>query len=1205
MQKCSDQPVDSDDNLSSSDCWPIFDSCFGLSAFVHHHIASCNTFFAHRAQKVISELPNVEITLEPPENGQSDAAEDFVPTTYAVQYNQIHFRKPFVKEVDGTETILLPKEARLRSLTYAAACYVDMTLYKITNRGTDYERCERRDASRVFFGHIPVMVRSDLCHLSDMSEKERRVAGECSYDSGGYYIINGLEKIFVAQEKLPDNEVYVYRKKKPPYSYTAQVRSIGEHTGRCSASALLVGLVKSSKKLQIEMPQIRQPISLYVVFCALGITEKDDIEQLLICGSSDDDQQMLSALKPTLHEAHLVRRQDIALDYIGKRAAIVSLTKEKRIESARQILSRELLPHIGGSEMSLHKACFLGRMVRKLLLCSLGRVPTDDRDNYGSKRVELAGPLLESLFKQIVRQIAEEVRKNVYSSVAKRKPVLFALAVKHTILTNKMRTAFATGNWGMQRPGSAGIKTGVTQSLSRQSLASTLSHSRRIDQQIARDGKVAAPRMLHCTQWGNCCVAETPEGGPCGLVKNFSIVSSVTTLSNNAPAIEELLKEFGITPLLREKRDWRGRLQENIISLANSKVLLDCRWVGTTSEPERLVNYLRACRRSGHVLSQSTSVAYVPIENEVRISVDAGRVVRPLYVVDENTRRLRLRKSIMRRMMQSDPQNLWQNLLRGGFIEYVDVQEQRNAQIAIFAEDVVKLGNQIAYTHSELHPATILGVSASLIPFPDHNQSPRNTYEAAQLKQSMSVPMTNYLERLDTASYVLNYPQQPIVQTDFARLLKTHELPSGINCVVAIMCEPGRNEEDAIVFNQQSIERGLFRSTSYRTYQDREKPDTKPESRKRSRAQTGDDNDDSADNETPKLRKRETFERPSMVDCLGVHNKNYQHIDSDGLVVPGSLVQARDVIVGKTAPMPKQAAAGTSTVEYSKRDCSLLLRASEKESRVDRVMLTNASDGTRLTKVRTRIQRVPQVGDKFSSMHGQKGTIGAVRRQVDMPFCPRTGMTPDIIINPHCIPSRMTVGQLIEMLMGKAMSIKGAIGNGTPFGQFDIDSLYDLVHRCGMQRQGNEQMLSGETGEPFQAEIFMGVTFYQRLNHLSAVKVHGRAYGPKTALTRQPVEGRGRDGGLRFGEMERDCAVAYGAAEMTQDRLQRCSDQFEAPVCRRCGLFAIDDKQTGNLFCKRCDDSESVELVNMPYAHKLLSQQLMSMLIAPRAVLPK
>ena len=839
--------------IDSTDCWPIFDSYFESVGFVSHHIDSFDSFFQYRAQRVVSEQPEVEITLEPPAAGE-ETATPFIPTTYVMKYGQIHVKPPSIKEADGSETELTPAEARLRSLTYASPIYIDLTLLKISNRGTPQEQTERHDSSQVFFGSIPIMVRSSFCNLtSSRYNKEQRVkAGECEFDEGGYFIIGGLEKIFVSQEKLPDNEVYVYEKNKiSPFSHIAQVRSIGEHSGRSSASACVIGYQKSDGKMQLQMPQIRQAVPLYVVFCALGVTERDDIEQLLLCGTSGDDVEMKRALAPTLRDSHMFRQRNIALDYIGKRATIVGPTAEKRIEAAKQILARELLPHLNNDDSALlEKACFLGRMALNLMLVILKRRSIDDRDSFGSKCVELAGPLMESLFKQIMRQMTEEIRKGVVSSVAKGKPIHFAVAVKPNIMTNKMRYSFATGNWGMQRAGAVGARTGVTQPLSRQSHSAALSHSRRVDQQLAREGKVAKPRQLHNTQWGMMCAAETPEGQACGLVKNMTINSSVSTQGNNAAGILDLLYEFGVRPLIERQwlTDQTGQETcKTVVSLSNTKVMLNCKWIGTTSEPDRLIQYLKSCRRRGYIIKQDSSIVHIREENEIRICIEAGRVIRPLFIVDEATKQLVLTKEKLYRMMEKSPKTLWKDLLDQGCIEYLDVQESRNANIALYPQDL-QLYPSERFTHCELHPATMLGVSASMIPFPNHNQSPRNMYQSAMGKQAMSIASTNFLDRLDTSAHTLYYPQQPLVQTRFSRNVHFKDLPSGEVAIVAILCCPARNEEDSVVMNQASIDRGLFRSTCYRTYQDREKIDTKP-------VKTRDDERDTS-NDTPDSTKQ-------------------------------------------------------------------------------------------------------------------------------------------------------------------------------------------------------------------------------------------------------------------------------------------------------------------------------------------------------------
>lgn len=1216
-KKRDQKPEPSETPLISSDCWPILDSYFETVGFAKHHIESFDSFLQYRAQRVVSEQPEIEITLDDPTEiekkstaaGVAAAAAAFVPTTYVIKYGQLHFRTPSIKEADGSETELTPAVARLRSLTYASSIYIDLSLFKISNRKTPQESIERHDSPQVYFGNVPIMVRSSFCALtSSRNNKADRIkAGECEFDDGGYFIIGGLEKVFVSQEKLPDNEVYVYEKNKvSPYSFIAQVRSISEHSGRSSASACVIGYQKSDGKMLVQIPQIRQAVPLYVVFCALGVTERYDIEQYLLCGASDDDQEIKRALAPTLRDSFMFRQRDIALDYIGKRATIVGATPEKRIDTAKQIILRELLPHLGKDDTTLlEKACFLGRMARNLILVALKRRKVDDRDSLGSKSVELAGPLMESLFKQIMRQMTEEIRKNVVSSVAKGKPIHLAVSVKPNIMTNKMRYSFATGNWGMQRAGAAGARTGVTQPLSRQSQSATQSHLGRVNHQLSRDGKDAKPRQLHPTSWGELCAAETPEGQACGLVTNLAILATVSTQSSNANGILDILHDFGVRPLIQQQfiaADDDRQVLKTVVSLSNTKVMLDCKWVGTTSEPERLVKHLKSCRRRGQVLKQGSSIVFIEEENEIRIAIDAGRIIRPLFIVDQASHNLILSREKLYDMMQKRPKTLWQDLIAQGFIEYLDVQESRNANIAMYPQDLQTHPDE-PFTHCELHPSTMLGVSASMIPFPNHNQSPRNMYQAAMGKQAMSIASTNFLQRLDTSAHTLYYPQQPLVQTHLSRNAHFHELPTGEVAIVAIICSPQRNEEDAIVMSQASIDRGLFRSTCYRTYQDREKIEGKPSKTTTSKQQTmqkkqsndtDDDDDDGICYELPPLNKYEQFGKPPESETG--YNHRYDHLDVDGLSVPGEKVGGRDVLIGKTAPMP-----GKSGDANARRDCSTQSRPNEN-ARVDCVMLSDGQDGARLAKVRTRSIRIPQVGDKFSSRHGQKGTMGAAMRQEDMPWT-ADGMSPDIIINPHAFPSRMTIGQLVETLMGKAAALTGKIGDGTPFNDISVDDIGDLLASLGMQRHGGEVMYSGTTGEALDSLVFIGPTFYQRLKHLSADKVHGRAQGPKTGLTRQPVEGRGRDGGLRFGEMERDCAVAYGAAEFTKDRLQYCSDNYRVPICRQCGLIAIDDALSGKKICKRCDSHETVQIVDMPYANKLLSQELLSLGIATRVVL--
>jgi len=479
--------------------------------------------------------------------------------------------------------------------------------------------------------------------------------------------------------------------------------------------------------------------------------------------------------------------------------------------------------------------------------------------------------------------------------------------------------------------------------------------------------------------------------------------------------------------------------------------------------------------------------------------------------------------------------------------------------------------NTTIYTHAEIHPSMLLGVACSIIPFPDHNQSPRNTYQSAMGKQAMGIYATNYQLRMDTLAHVLCYPQKPLVTTRTMQYLHFRELPAGQNAIVAIACYSGYNQEDSVIMNHSSVDRGLFRSIFYRSYRDEEKG----------------------------TLSREVFEKPNRQTTMHMRAGSYDKLDDDGLITPGSRASGSDVIIGKTIPLPQPD--DGEVVKHTKSDASTSMRANE-DGIIDQVMVTTNSDGYRFVKIRVRIVRIPQVGDKFSSRHGQKGTCGMLYRQEDMPFT-QEGITPDIIINPHAIPSRMTIGQLIECLLGKVSAIEGSEGDATPFTDATVKNFSSRLHECGYQMRANEVMYNGMTGKKLEAHLFIGPTYYQRLKHMVEDKIHSRSRGPVQILTRQPVEGRARDGGLRFGEMERDCMIAHGSANWLKERLFLVSDEYRVHVCDMCGLMAIANLKKSVFECKACSNMTQISQVMIPYAFKLMLQELMAMCIAPRMML--
>lgn len=1155
-----------EDEINQEDAWAVISAYFEEKGLVRQQLDSFNEFIQDTMQDIVDECAEMEIRAE--RQHVPGQASDPNETVLKVKFEQIYLSKPTMTESDGETATLFPKAARLRNLTYSAPLYVDITK-TIVRKGDDgEEEVETENVEKVFVGKIPIMLRSKYCTLYDNSERDLMELGECPYDQGGYFIINGSEKVLIAQERMASNHVYVFKKKQPhKYAYVAEVRSMAERQNRPPSSMFVRMLSRAGAKgssgqfIRATLPYIRQEIPIIVVFRALGfVADKDILEH--ICYDFNDTA-MMELLRPSLEEAFVIQSQQVALDYIGKRGATLGVSREKRIKYAREILQKEMLPHIGVGEFcETQKAYFFGYIVHRLLLCALGRREEDDRDHYGNKRLDLAGPLLAGLFRFLFRKLIKDVRMYLQKCMDSNKEVNLTYAVKAKTITAGLKYSLATGNWGQAN--AAGTRAGVSQVLNRLTYASTLSHLRRLNSPIGREGKLAKPRQLHNSLWGMMCPAETPEGQAVGLVKNLALMTYITVGSNAQPILEFL--EEWTTEGLEE-------ISASVIPHA-TKIFVNGKWVGIHRDPDMLVRTLRQLRRQLDVNSEVSVVRDIRLK-ELRLYTDFGRCSRPLFIVDKQ--RLLVKKKDIDELQRKEVTGVgWNQMVERGYIEYVDTMEEETTMISMTIADVTSARNNPetaysdTYTHCEIHPSLILGVCASIIPFPDHNQSPRNTYQSAMGKQAMGIYVTNYQLRMDTLAYVLYYPQKPLVTTRAMEHLHFRELPAGINAIVGIISF-SYNQEDSVIMNQSSIDRGFHRSIFYRSYRDEEKRQG--------------------------TLVKEEFERPNRETTTGMRHGSYDKLDDDGIAPPGTRVAGEDVIIGKTTPLP-QDESGAQAQRFTKRDQSTTLRHSES-GMIDQVVLTTNADGLRFVKIRVRSIRVPQIGDKFASRHGQKGTVGMTYTQEDMPFS-QEGICPDIIVNPHAIPSRMTIGHLIECLMGKVAAHMGKEGDATPFTDVTVDSISKALHKCGYQMRGFEVMYNGHTGRRLQAQVFLGPTYYQRLKHMVDDKIHSRGRGPVQILTRQPAEGRSRDGGLRFGEMERDCMIAHGAAHFLKERLFDQSDAYRVHVCEVCGLIAIANLKKGVFECRGCKNKTDIVQVHIPYACKLLFQELMSMAIAPR-----
>jgi DNA-directed RNA polymerase II subunit RPB2 len=1102
-----------------------------------------------------------------------------------LEFNNPQFKKPTIFENNGAVLPMMPNDARLRNLTYAAPLFVDIsvTYVEIDNTNGGKQAVRKRLFPNVHLGKIPVMVGSEYCLLKNQAHMNPARVGECAEDMGGYFIIQGGERVCISQERMSENRPFVFRNNRNATKEleVIEVKSIGPDNDQVpkSNSVRIMYHPKNSQILLLRctLPRMKAPIPLFMVFKALGIASDREVVKLIV--GPQGDNAFDSIIDESIMESSHVQTQEQAIEVMSTYVKTWSTRGARPQMVVRDILSEELFPHIGSEDKAYEKACFLAHMTRKVLWVSTGRIPNDDRDAYPNKRVDLPGFLLANLFrthfatmlvKDIKTYLAKEIHGGSWKATGNFEEILnisnIHKVIKSTNLEVGMKTCLATGNFGSAKAGGPS-KNGVSQVLNRLNYISGLSHLRRVSTPIEKTGKLIAPRKLHNTQFGYICPCETPEGHSVGVVKNMSTTAIVSIFSNPRSIYDFIAALKTLDPLKKETI---------MAKHSDARVFLNGAWIGTmgVEATEKTIKALRDAKRSCQLHPQTGIIWKVGLK-ELWITTEAGRMLRPLLyapALREVLRSPELEGQIQA-MTTWEEFMLWKTPEGQHLVEYIDPGETEGCVIAMSQKDV--LGDE-SKTHSEIHASTILGSLASNIPFPDHNQSPRNAYQSAMGKQAMGMYALNYRERFDAMSHLLCYPQIPLVSPFVSKFYGSEKMPSGQNIVVAIMTYTGYNQEDSIMINRSFLQRGGFRSIFYRTYKDEEK-------------------------KNQSSGEEERFFKPDSQATRQMKNANYEKLGEDGFVPENHYVDNEDILIGKVVPLriPTGMVVPAGTKKY--RDVSRTMRNNEI-GWVDRIFRNRNGEGYSFAKVRVRQDRVPEIGDKFSSRHGQKGTCGMILNAEDMPQT-ASGVVPDIIINPHCIPSRMTIAQLMETLLGKVGCEVGALGDGTPFGNCTVDGLASLLRDdLGMEPHSNEILYNGFTGRQMETNIFVGPVFYQRLRHCSADKMHSRASGPLVMLTRQPAEGRAREGGLRFGEMERDCVIAHGMTEFTKERLMECSDAFRCFSCKDCGLLCVANPVEGIWNCRGCGNTTNFSAIEIPYAYKLLLQELESMCISSRVI---
>ena len=1113
----------------------------------------------------------------------------------------------------------------------------------------------------VYLGKFPIMVQSDFCILQGVPREVRHTMGECKNDVGGYFIIDGKEKTVVAQEKFADNMIYIRKYGKEDeeeesatdkYLYSAEIRSVSENVSKpirtMSVKMVAPSPSYTNRNIVVNLPNVRKPVPLFILFRALGIlSDKEIISYCLL--DLDKYVDMMDLFVPSVHDAANILTQTTALEYIA------SLTKGKTVNDALEILSDYFLPHIGEINY-IPKAYYLGNMVFRLLSVATGLERPTDRDNFKYKRLELVGSLLYDLFREYwniqLRQVHLEFEKAMYYDPAYENDLKSLIlknyreVFKERTLEQGFRKAFK-GNWGAQTHTK---RVGVIQDINRLSFNSYLNHLRKTSLPLDSGVKLVGPRVLHNSQWGFIDPIDTPDGANIGLHKHLAISTYVTKGTSREPLIAWLREKWGMK-LVEEFSP------KNLAPL--TKVIVNGCWIGAVDDPIECVKKFKLYRRNALIpifMSASFEIGL----NTIFIYTDAGRLCRPIFYKDGETGKASYENKEILRLIDSGDFS-WEQLITGfnekraqsnydamdmrlyaldelyddvkeetnpakldrfikkkAILDYIDASESETSLIALNYEDFEQgikgtesteesrlekrpdKGRKL-YTHCEIHESLLFGMMCNMIIFPENNPASRNSFSCGQSKQACSLYHTNYQVRMDKTATVLNYGQIPLVKSRYLEHIQHEENSYGENAIVAIMCYTGYNVEDAILINEGALARGLFRTSYFTTYEAHEESSKTASS-------------------TVDVRFTNIESDPLVIGTKPGYD--YSKLDKHGIIQEGTLVDDKTVLIGLTT-IGNPPAGSAVIVQPQHVDAS----KSPKKGQlgiVDKTFITEGEEGYRLAKVRILEQRIPAIGDKMASRAGQKGTIGLVIPERDMPFT-KDGIRPDIIINPHALPTRMTIGQLVECITGKACAHYGGFGDCTAFVNkgSKIGVFGELLTKVGFHSSGNEQLYNGMTGEQIESEIFMGPTYYMRLKHMVKDKINFRALGPRTALTKQPVSGRANDGGLRIGEMERDSIISHGATDFLRESMMERGDKYFLAICNQTGMMSIYNPSR-NLFMSPMSDGplkftgsfegsdlrienitrfgRNFSVVCIPYSLKLLIQELQTMNVQLRLI---
>lgn len=1128
---------------------------------------------------------------------------------YRLKYENLGFKSP---SLDNDEGLMFPLDAIQKNLSYLATCTATVSQWQ------DIVDIETGDVSSnlvgppvddVPYAKIPVMPGSILCNTKIKPDLSRK---HCKYDAGGYFIINGNEKVVSTVEEVVLRRPLVFTKKEQNIlTYYVQVRSRSykQYVGNTQIFTIKM---KKDNSITLAIPYFKE-MSIFVLMRALGLETDIDIVNSIV--NVEKDHNLLNRLSIAMNmQNNIMLSREEAMEYLmnnlkyskgGQNESNPEIKAIQKKNHLIKVLSEFILPHVfapsdkgtpNGTSIGttrnveldmLYKAYYIGEMINKLLKCVIKdnkeveeHRGCDDRDSMVNKRLDPPGILLGHLFDQYFKKTISDYAKIFRSKhkVDEGKPPNIISHIKTNTIEQGLRQALSTGTFGGRK--------GIAQMLSRLNHLISLSFMRRVlTPTIDATNKLTSPRHLHSTQYGRLCPLETPEGHKVGIIKNLALSAEITlTLVDQEDTINKFLlkKYFRLEEITSAERYRYFKIEFN----GNT--------VGYTNDVIKIHEGLRKLRFNGEI-DKSVGLVINFKEKKYEIDTAGGRVKRPLITVDRDNN-LNFNEEMLRGITH------WDEFLvkHPNVIESLDVEEELNAMVATFPQHIEKakkIMNKppiqstseinrinktnryddnifVRYSHCEIHPALIMGVVSSDMSFPNHSPGTRGHYHFNQAKQAMGISRSDFRERFDI-TYVLYHSQIPIVASRTKKYTGANIFPAGENIVVAILSYMGYNQEDSLIMNKSAIDRGLFRAQSMSKSGETVK-------------------------KNPASGQSEIFMKPNRDKVDGIKDANYNKLNEEGFIDVETVIYDNDVIIGMVIP---KAISPDNVDEKPYKDNSKIFK-SLIPATIDKITQGVNNDNYPILKIRMRSERIPIHGDKFASKNAQKGTMGFGAHCADMPFT-ESGIIPDAILNPNAIGRRATMGQLIESFWGKLCALKGIYGDATPFMGVDLHKINDELVARGFGAWGKEVMYAGTTGERMDSEIFIGPVYYQRLKQMVADKAQSRARGPKQILNRQPTEGKARSGGLRNGEMERDALIAHGSMQILKESMVDKSDVYVAYVCDICGLFAAKKKDNNYYICRSCNNSTRISKIVIPYPFMLLLNELRTMQCIGRIRTPK